>query len=159
MSLVLVRRLALVGFALLTAALALGSAGAGASRSFVAYNLYPLISDGSAVAAPLADTSLVNGWGLTASATSPWWTANNKTNSSTLYTGLGAKNTLTVTVPGGPTGTVANGNTTDFAGSQGGSVTASARFLFGTQSAQILGWAPSVNANPPAVAVDSSASG
>src|SRR5260221_2684824 len=86
MSLVLVRRLALVGFALLTAALALGSAGAGASRSFVAYNLYPLISDGSAVAAPLADTSLVNGWGLTASPTSPWWTANNKSNSSTLYT-------------------------------------------------------------------------
>jgi uncharacterized protein (TIGR03118 family) len=159
MSLILVRRLALLGSALLTATLALGAGGAGATRSFVAYNLYPLISDGSAVAAPLADTSLVNGWGLTSTATSPWWTANNKTNSSTLYTGGGAKNALTVTVSGGPTGAVANGNTADFAVSQGGGAASSARFLFDTQSGQVLGWAPSVNANTAVVAVDSSAEG
>src|SRR5438270_46396 len=82
-------------------------------------------SDSSAVTAPLTDSSLVNGWGLTASGSSPWWTANNKTNTSTLYTGGGAKNTLTVTVSGGPTGTVANGNSSDFVIGQSGT-TASA---------------------------------
>ena len=83
-------------FALFAIALAVGVAGANASRSIVAYNVYPLISDGTAVSAPLADASLVNGWGLSASATSPWWTTNNKTNTSTLYTGVGSKNALTV---------------------------------------------------------------
>jgi uncharacterized protein (TIGR03118 family) len=158
MSLVLVRRLAVAGFAALAASLALVVGGAGAARSFVAYNLYPLISDGSAVPAPLADTSLVNGWGLSASATSPWWTSNNRTNTSTLYTGGGAKNALTVTVAGGPTGTVANANTADFVVGQNG-VSASARFLFATQSGQILGWSPTVNGSAAVVAVDSSASG
>jgi uncharacterized protein (TIGR03118 family) len=158
MSFVLVRRLATAGLALLAASLALAVGGAGASRSFVAYNLYPLISDGSAVPAPLADTSLVDGWGLTSSATSPWWTSNNKTNSSTLYTGVGAKNALTVNVPGGPTGTVANANTADFVIGQNG-VSASARFLFATQSGQILGWSPTVNGSAAVVAVDSSAAG
>src|SRR6476661_5119422 len=103
----------------------LAAGGAGASRSLVAYNVYSLISDSSAVQAPLADSSLVNGWGLSASATSPWWTANNKSNSSTLYTGLGSKNALTVTVPGGPTGTVANSNTSAFPISTNGGATTS----------------------------------
>ena len=61
------------------------------------------------VKAPLADASLVNGWGLSAGPTTPWWTSNNKTNTSTLYSGAGVKSALTVTVPGGPTGTVFNG--------------------------------------------------
>ena len=42
------------GFALFAIALAVGVAGANASRSIVAYNVYPLISDGTAVSAPLA---------------------------------------------------------------------------------------------------------
>jgi uncharacterized protein (TIGR03118 family) len=158
MSFILVRRAAAAAAALLLATLALAAEGAGASRTFVAYNLYPLVSDGSAVAAPLADASLVNGWGLTATATSPWWTSNNKTNTSTLYTGGGAKNALTVTVDGGPTGTVANGNTADFVVSQNG-VSSSARFLFATQSGKILGWSPTVNGTAAIVAVDNSSSG
>jgi uncharacterized protein (TIGR03118 family) len=143
--------------ALLLVVLALGASGAGAA-TLVAYNLYPLISDGTAVTAPAADNSLVNGWGLTASATSPWWTANNGTNTSTLYNGLGAKNSLTVSVGGGPTGTVANANTADFAVSQNG-VTSSARFLFDNLSGQILGWSPSVNGTAAVVAVDNSSTG
>ena len=31
------------------------------------------------------DKNLVNSWGLAASATSPWWVANNGTDTSTLY--------------------------------------------------------------------------
>src|SRR5881296_36849 len=73
------------------------------------YEQHNLVSDG-AVPADLVDTSLVNAWGLTASATSPWWVADNGTGRSTLYNGnTGAKLGLTVTVPGAPTGIVFNG--------------------------------------------------
>ena len=139
-------------------ALAVGAAGASGSGTLVAYNVYPLISDSSAVAAPLADTSLVNGWGLSASATSPWWSSNNKTNTSTLYTGVGSKNALTVSVPGGPTGTVANPSTSDFAVSQG-NATGAARFLFDTQAGTIMGWTPAVNGTAAVTAVDNSSKG
>ena len=151
------RLAALVVFGVLTTALTFGVAGAGAARSLVAYNLYPLVSDSSAVTAPLADSSLVNGWGLSASATSPWWTSNNKTNTSTLYSGLGSKSALTVAVAGGPTGTVANGNSADFVLSQNGA-SSSARFLFATQAGQIMGWAPAVSSATAVTAVDDSAS-
>jgi len=144
--------------ACLSAAVLVGAAGAGASHSVAAYNVYPLISDSSAVQAPLGDASLVNGWGLSASATSPWWTANNKTNTSTLYSGVGSKNALTVTVPGGPTGTVANPSTTDFAVSQG-SASGAARFLFDTQAGTIMGWTPTVNGTAAVTAVDNSSKG
>jgi uncharacterized protein (TIGR03118 family) len=151
-------RHAAAGFAVLAAALALGAGGAGAGGTLVAYNMYPLVSDGSAVTAPLADPALVNGWGLSASATSPWWTSNNKSNNSTLYTGVGSKNSTVVAVPGGPTGTVANSSTTDFSVSQNG-VSGAARFLFDTAGGQILGWTPTVNATNAVVAVDNSSKG
>jgi uncharacterized protein (TIGR03118 family) len=148
----------MVAFAMLVIGLVAGVAGANATGSLVAYNVYPLISDSSAVSAPMTDSSLVNGWGLSASTTSPWWTSNNKTNTSTLYTGVGSKNALTVTVPGGPTGTVANANTAAFVVSQGTS-SSSARFLFDTQAGTILGWSPTVNGTAAVVAVDNSAKG
>src|SRR6266496_1587667 len=73
------------------------------------YSQHNLVSDG-AVPADLVDASLVNAWGLTASATSPWWVADNGTGLSTLYNGnTGGKLGLTVTVPGAPTGIVFNG--------------------------------------------------
>jgi len=136
-----------------------GAAAAGArSSALVAYNVYPLVSDSSAVSAPLTDSALVNGWGLSDTATSPWWITNNKSNNSTLYTGGGSKNPIVVSVPGGPTGTVGNPSTTDFAISQNG-VTGAPRFLFDTAAGQILGWTPTVNATAAVVAVDDSASG
>ena len=46
--------------------------------------------------------------------------SNNGTNTSTLYNGIGAKQALTVAVPGAPTGTVFNGAATDFVVSQNG---------------------------------------
>jgi uncharacterized protein (TIGR03118 family) len=151
------RRLA-AGSAAFAAILALSATGAGAKHSLVAYNLYPLVSDSSAVSAPLTDASLLNGWGLSATATSPWWAANNKTNTSTLYSGVGSKSALTVTVSGGPTGTVANSNTADFLVSQNG-VSSSSRFLFDTQAGQVLGWTPTVNGTTAVTAVDNSANG
>jgi uncharacterized protein (TIGR03118 family) len=142
----------------LAAAAALGAGGATARVTGNWFNAYSLASDGPAVTAPLADPSLVNGWGLSAGPTTPWWTANNKTNTSTLYSGAGAKSNLTVSVPGGPTGTVFNGNAAAFLVTQNGK-SAAARFLFATEAGTILGWSPAVNGTAAVTAVDRSAQG
>ncbi len=139
------KRSPLVAVLVVLAALAAASvAGAGVAgpNSFVVRNL---VSNGPTVAASATDAALVNGWGLTAGPTTPWWVSNNGSNSSTLYSGTGVKAALAVTVPGGPTGTVFNGNANAFAVSQDGK-TAAARFLFATEAGTILGWSPTVAA-------------
>jgi uncharacterized protein (TIGR03118 family) len=100
------------------------------------YTVHNLVSDAT-------DASLVNGWGITASATSPWWVADNGTDKSTLYNGSGVKQGLTVNVAGGPTGTVFNGSG-DFVVSFGGA-SGPARFLFATEDGTIRGWNPGVD--------------
>ena len=142
------------GLAFAVAALGVGGASAGTAGNW--YNAYDLVSDASGTAAPHADASLVNGWGLVAGPTTPWWTSNNGTNTSTLYNGVGVKSALTVSVPGGPTGTVFNGNASDFVVSAGGK-SGAARFLFSTQAGTILGWSPTVNGTLAVTAVDNSA--
>jgi uncharacterized protein (TIGR03118 family) len=141
---------------LAAAALVLGTLLAGtaqARQSAAAFTVTPLVSDGAG--APATDPSLVNGWGLSAGPTTPWWASDNGTNVSTLYSGTGAKTPLTVSVPGGPTGTVFNGSTTDFAVSQNG-VSGAARFLFSTAGGTILGWTPTVNGTAAVVGADRS---
>jgi uncharacterized protein (TIGR03118 family) len=101
------------------------------------YQQTNLVSDVPGLA-PVTDSNLVNPWGLTASATSPWWVADNGTGVSTLYNGAGQKLALTVTIPtplGGtppstPTGIVFNGSS-DFG---------AARFIFVTEDGTISGW-------------------
>ena len=115
-----VRRRVAVGVA---AVLTLAAVGAGVARARAQVNFFtvhPLVSDAATVPAPGTDASLVNGWGLSAGPTTPWWAANNGSNTSTLYSGAGAKTALTVTVAGGPTGTVFNGNAAAFVVSQDG---------------------------------------
>src|SRR3954469_6476226 len=128
----------------ITAAAILVAVAAGAAQGRQAagiYNVHQLVTD---TGGTTNDPSLVNAWGLSAGPTTPWWAANNGTTTSTLYSGTGAKAALTVSVPGGPTGTVFNGNTADFAVSQNGK-TGAARFLFATEAGTILGWTPAVN--------------
>jgi uncharacterized protein (TIGR03118 family) len=123
------------------------------------YTQTNLVSNTSGVAA-VTDPSLVNPWGLTSSASSPWWVSDNATGLSTLYTGAGAKQGLVVTIPpanpnnrktptGTPTGTIFNGSTTDFLLAPGDP----ALFLFATIDGSIAGWNPSVGlaagAKPP----------
>src|SRR6184192_4390247 len=121
------------------------------------YEQHNLVSDG-AVPADLVDAALVNAWGLVASATSPWWVADNGTDSSTLYNGsTGAKLSLRVSVPGAPTGVVFNGGTGFVVMS--GSASGAARFIFATEEGTILGWSPSVAPTQAVVAVDNSAGG
>jgi uncharacterized protein (TIGR03118 family) len=99
--------------------------------------------------AAVTDPNLVNAWGLSRSSGSPWWTSDNGTGLSTLYTGAGVTQGLVVTVPTGdinkastgtPTGTIFNG-TTDFNLAPG----KPALFLFATEDGTISGWNPGVN--------------
>src|SRR2546422_11224017 len=121
------------------------------------YEQHNLVSDG-AVPADLVDAALVNAWGLVASATSPWWVADNGADLSTLYNGnTGAKVALPVGVSSAPTGVVFNGGT-GFAVSNG-TASAPARFIFATEQGTVLGWSPTVAATRAVVAVDNSAGG
>src|SRR5439155_327498 len=67
------------------------------------YTSRHLVAD-TAGAAAQVDPNLVNGWGLVAGPSTPWWVNNNHTDTSTLYDATGAVLPLVVTVPGGPTG-------------------------------------------------------
>ena len=148
----------LAGAAALLAALAAAGATSAGLAGQNSYIVTSLVGSGGAVTAPSTDASLVNGWGLSAGPTTPWWVSNNGTNSSTLYSGTGVKAALTVTVAGGQTGTVFNGNANAFTVSQGGK-SAAARFLFATEAGTILGWSPTVAATTAVPGVDLSSSG
>src|SRR3954452_11322552 len=108
------------------------------------------------LSAQVDDSSLINGWGLSAGPTTPGGGSDKGTNVSALYDGTGAKQALTVTVAGGPTGTVFNGSATDFVVSRDGK-SGSARFLFATEAGTILGWSPTVNGTTALVGADRSA--
>ena len=103
---------------------------------------------------------LVNAWGLAASPDGPWWVANEGRSTSTLYSGEGRKQALTVTVPGGPTGVVFNGGRGFVVHGNGAS--APARFIYACEDGMIRGWAPTVPngwSRQAVVAVDTGASG
>jgi uncharacterized protein (TIGR03118 family) len=111
-----------------------------------AYRQKNLVSDVPGWAAQV-DPNLVNAWGLVAGPTSPWWVANEGTNTSTLYTGDGAAIPLVVRVGGGPTGTVFNGGTNFVVSHDGAS--GPALFLFATLRGMIRAWNPGVPAPAP----------
>jgi uncharacterized protein (TIGR03118 family) len=152
------RSITLSAIAFAIAVFAAAAVGAGTVRAASdTYAVNPLVSD-AGTTAPSTDASLVNGWGLSAGPTTPWWASDNGTNLSTLYSGTGAKVALTVSVPGGPTGTVFNGSAADFVVSQNGA-SGAARFLFSTEGGTILGWTPSVNGTVAVVGADRSSVG
>src|SRR5437868_8297643 len=66
-----------------------------ASSARNGYVVKPLISG-------RADRALVNAWGLAASPTGPWWTANEARAVATSYSGAGRKQAVAVSVAGGP---------------------------------------------------------
>jgi uncharacterized protein (TIGR03118 family) len=152
-------RLRWAALAATAAVAATGLAGAADARQQAnVYAVHALVSDGTAVQAPATDASLVNAWGLVAGPSTPWWTANNGSNTSTLYNGAGAKQALSVSVPGSPSGAVFNGVATDFAVSSNGK-SAAARFLFSTEGGKILGWNPAVDATTAVLGADRSSGG
>jgi uncharacterized protein (TIGR03118 family) len=118
------------------------------------YERTDLVSNQPGVA-PNTDPHLVNGWGLVALPTSPWWVSDNGTGFSTLYNGSGQQIQLFVTVPpapgspagtlGTPTGIVGNisTNPTDFTITENG-VSARSIFIFATLDGTISGWNPAI---------------
>jgi uncharacterized protein (TIGR03118 family) len=142
--------------ALVAVALAACVSGAQASSRFV---LQPLVTTQGSAAA-VHDPQLVNAWGLAATATGPWWVANEGRSSSTIYAANGAKQTLTVDVPGGPTGVVYNGGGGFVVGH--GTQTGPARFLYACEDGTIRAWSPNVPhgwSKQAVVAVDAGGSG
>jgi uncharacterized protein (TIGR03118 family) len=117
--------------------------------------------------AKTTDPDLVNPWGVSFSATSPFWVSDNGTGVATLYNGNGDKQGLTVTIPAGasgmgaPTGVVFNSSTSFN----------SDVFIFATENGTIDGWrgglgttaelldTPSVGAVYKGLAIGSTASG
>jgi uncharacterized protein (TIGR03118 family) len=100
-------------------------------------NAYVVTNLASNVPGLAANTNpnVVNAWGLDASATSPWWVADNGTDLSTLHLPSGAALALAPAVPGGPNGLVFNVTASGFAV---GGVKAS--FLFASEDGVIRGW-------------------
>ena len=123
-----------IGFATTAAA---GTAGS----SNNSYKVTRLVSDKPGFAMH-TDSNLVNAWGLVAGPATPWWVANNGTDTSTLYDGTGTPIPLVVDVKGAPTGTVFNGGPGFVVSHNGDS--GPALFMFATESGTIRGWNPGV---------------
>jgi uncharacterized protein (TIGR03118 family) len=131
------------------------------------YQQQNLVSNIAGIAA-VNDSNLVNPWGLSRSATSPWWVSDNGTGLTTLYNGNGARfpiaSPLVVTIPapdGGtsaPTGTVFNNSGGGFIILAGGK-SGSSLFLFATEDGTIVGWNPNVNPTNGVIGVDNSKAG
>jgi uncharacterized protein (TIGR03118 family) len=128
-----------------------------------------LVSDGF-VPAMTIDPNLINPWGITHSATSPFWVSDNGMGVTTVYTGAGAKvnvgglDAITIATPPGqtspasPTGDVFNIAGTGFNITSGGH-TGSSVFIFATEDGTISGWNPNVDIASSVLAVDNSQGG
>ncbi len=134
------------------ASLVLVAAAAGKPPNPNLYTVHNLVSDQPGVADHV-DANLVNAWGLTSLATSPWWVADNGTDVSTLYSADGtlfppppAPMPLVVSVPNAPTGAVGNAGAGFVVG------TGAARFIFSTEEGKILAWNSSLGTTAQVVA-------
>jgi uncharacterized protein (TIGR03118 family) len=124
------------------------------------YQVHNLVAD-VAGQADHTDASLVNGWGIALSPTSPMWVSDNGSGKSTVYDGTGTL-FLTVTIPsvsgtgqGAPTGITfnlgASPTSTDFLVAGAGTA---ARFLWATEDGGIAAWAAGGSATIKFTATD-----
>jgi uncharacterized protein (TIGR03118 family) len=111
------------------------------------YSQIDLVSDISGLA-NTTDPNLLDPWGVSFSATSPFWVSNQASGTSTLYDGAGGKKSLTVSIPNqggapssvnnGPTGQVFNiGGSSNFLLAGAGS---GADFIFANLDGSISAW-------------------
>jgi uncharacterized protein (TIGR03118 family) len=134
--------------------LMLGTCFVGAPRAQADFLQTDLVSDIPGLAA-LTDPELHNPWGMSHTATSPFWTSNQGTNTTTLFavtpdnnvTKAAPLNTngniaipTTAAGPQGPTGQVANTNMSSFAVTANGVTGASANFIFANLNGTISAW-------------------
>ena len=138
---------------LLASAVAIGAVGAGAGSARAAYMQTNLVSNIPGLAT-ITDPQLVNPWGVSESATTPFWVSDQGTSKATLYSVTGATNVTkvninppngfvaiptTATGPQGPTGQVSNSNSATFPVANGGNGQA-ARFIFANLNGTISAW-------------------
>jgi uncharacterized protein (TIGR03118 family) len=139
---------------LVTSAIVIGILYAGAWRAEADFIQTNLVSDIQGLAT-ITDSNLVNPWGISHSATSPFWVSNQRTSTSTLYAvtanndvtkvnPTGAPSGFVAIPPGGvgavgPTGQVNNSNTASFQLTPGDPTT-SARFIFANLNGTISAW-------------------
>lgn len=141
-------------------ALLISFATASAWAQQAGYSQTNLVSNTAGIAST-TDPQLLNPWGIAFLPGQDFWIANNNSGTSTLYDDQGHKDTsLIVTIPGAahnpngtcspgcPTGLVANGNGSYFAGGQ---------FIFDTEDGLVANWTGA--SNTADVAFDNSASG
>lgn len=131
-----------------------------------AVNQINLVADQPGVAAD-TDSALVNPWGLALSPTSPLWSANANTSTSTLYSSTPGSATAStvgavrVTIPGTPAGLPAgqvfNGGT-GFVNTTA-SASGPARFIFSTLTGNIVAWAPGIDPNVGSAEIKASTPG
>jgi uncharacterized protein (TIGR03118 family) len=106
------------------------------------YVQHNLVSDIPGMA-DVTDPNLVDPWGVSTSATSPFWVSDAGKSRSTLYNGSGAITAVVVSIPAGAKGTPnsspsgqVNNNTTAFLLANG----TKASFIFATEDGTISAW-------------------
>ncbi len=111
-----------------------------------------LVSDLDSVGASLVDPDVVNPWGLALGPTTPLWSANTGTDTSTLYTSDPGSNvatkvpTVRVTFPDTPelpTGQVFNATESFLLSNT--TTSSPARFIYSTITGRIAAWSPAVD--------------
>src|SRR5581483_11799662 len=122
------------------------------------YSFKSLVADHAGTSATTTDPNLKNPWGIVFGGNNPVWTANNGTQTSTLYDGAGQMNALVVKLPslasgnnrtGGnfnPTGIVFNASSDEFVVSAAGN-TGAASFIYSGEGGMIAGWSSNVDQN------------
>ena len=122
------------------------------------YSFKSLVADHAGTSATTTDPNLVNPWGIVIAPNKPVWTANNGTQTSTIYDGDGKMNALVVKLPSSqtsgnfnPTGIVSNGNNNEFVVSAGGK-SGAASFIYSGEAGMIAGWSKGVDPNNAIVA-------
>jgi len=138
--------------------IAVGTLYAGAWRAEADFIQTNLVSDLAGLNAAITEPELVNPWGISHTATSPIWTSNQGTSTATLFGVTAGNNVMKVAPAGtngniaipppggpGPTGQVANTNTSSFPVGNGGDG-ASAHFIFANLNGTISAWDMGQNA-------------
>jgi uncharacterized protein (TIGR03118 family) len=132
-----------------------GTALAAPSDQYIVRNL--VSSNTAIVPADRADPLLVNPWGLAASNTSPWWPANEGSDTSTITPATNIPNPTLARVPGGPTGIVPGAGGTNFA--IPGPPAGSSNFIFNTLAGEIRGWRGGIPNNDSQLGISRASAG
>ena len=129
-----------------------------------AYVQHNLVSDVAGARADVTDPNLVNPWGVSETATSPFWVSDHDTGLATLYNGSGSITAVVVKIPPGaatkglgtPTGQVAGNGVNWILPAPDGKV---ASFIFSTEDGTIAAWNSSVANSTAVTVVDNSGAG